>query len=100
MKIGSTGEKPRIESPPTGGRRPFACATGRFARTLALSVSVFVLAAAPAQAYVDPGSGTFLLQILAATAIGGLFYLRRIRDFFIGIFRIGVVKKEAPEKDE
>ena len=37
-------------------------------------------------AYLDPGSGSYLLQILIATFVGGLFALRaswgRIRSFF------------------
>jgi hypothetical protein len=37
-------------------------------------------------AYLDPGSGSYFIQILIATFLGGLFALRaswgRIRDFF------------------
>jgi hypothetical protein len=37
-------------------------------------------------AYLDPGSGSFLLQLLLATLLGALFLLRsswsRIRSFF------------------
>ena len=32
----------------------------------------------PAQAYVDPGSGAMLWQVLAAAVIGSLFYVRRV----------------------
>jgi hypothetical protein len=31
----------------------------------------------PAHAYVDPGSGSMLWQLAAATVIGSLFYVRR-----------------------
>jgi len=31
----------------------------------------------PAQAYVDPGSGSMIWQILAASIVGSLFYLRK-----------------------
>ena len=32
----------------------------------------------PAQAYVDPGSGSMLWQLAAAAVIGSLFYVRRV----------------------
>ena len=41
----------------------------------------------PAFAYVDPGSGSLLLQALAAVGVGLLFYLSRIRDFLLRLFR-------------
>ncbi len=59
-----------------------------------------IFLASPAYAYIDPGSGTFLLQILAAAALGGLFYLRRIRDYFLGFFRRETINEEAAERDE
>jgi hypothetical protein len=30
--------------------------------------------------YTDPGSGALLLQLLAASLLGGLFYFRKVRD--------------------
>jgi hypothetical protein len=30
--------------------------------------------------YTDPGSGALLLQLLIASLLGGLFYLRRAKD--------------------
>ncbi len=41
--------------------------------------------------YLDPGSGSYLLQLLIAGALGALFALRlywsRVRQFFSNIFR-------------
>ena len=41
----------------------------------------------PAYAYIDFGTGSYVLQILAASAIGCIFliknYLKRIKQFFI-----------------
>jgi hypothetical protein len=41
-------------------------------------------------AYLDPGTGSFLLQLLLATALGGLFmvktFWKRIKNFFIRLF--------------
>ena len=42
-------------------------------------------------AYLDPGSGSYLLQLLIAGALGALFALRlywsRVKGFFAGLFR-------------
>jgi hypothetical protein len=41
-------------------------------------------------AYLDPGSGSFILQLLLATLLGSLFiiktYWRKIKDFFGRLF--------------
>ena len=48
------------------------------------------LLARPAS-YLDPGSGSYLLQLLIAGALGAIFALRlywsRVRGFFSSIFR-------------
>jgi len=50
-----------------------------------------ILAAPPA--YLDPGSGSFLLQLLLAGILGGAFIVRsqwtRIKGFFRRLFRRG-----------
>lgn len=42
------------------------------------------------EAYLDPGSGSFILQLLLATLLGSLFiiktYWQKIKDFFGRIF--------------
>lgn len=38
---------------------------------------MLALFAANAHAYIDPGSGSFLLQILLAAVVGAMFYLRQ-----------------------
>ncbi len=40
----------------------------------------------PALAYVDPGAGSLMLQLLAAAGVGLLFYIRKIRIFFATLF--------------
>jgi len=41
-------------------------------------------------AYLDPGTGSFIFQVLVAAFIGGLFtiksYCQKIKDFFINHF--------------
>jgi hypothetical protein len=46
-----------------------------------------LLAMADAHAYIDPGTGSILIQGLIAAVVGGLFYARsawgRIKRFFV-----------------
>lgn len=38
-------------------------------------------------AYIDPGSGLLVWQVLVAIAMGLLFYLKRVRSFFVKVGR-------------
>jgi hypothetical protein len=38
-------------------------------------------------AYVDPGSGQLIWQMLAAACVGGLFYIKRVRVFLGGLVK-------------
>ncbi len=51
--------------------------------------TLLILLAVPqiASAYVDPGSGAMLWQILAATFLGMLFYIRKIVETITRVFR-------------
>lgn len=64
---------------------------------------VFVLSTKAAHAYLDPGTGSFILQVVAAGALGGLFALktfwRQIIDFFQRIFS-KKTRKQAPVKKQ
>ncbi|MDR5696556.1 MAG: hypothetical protein QN135_02425 [Armatimonadota bacterium] len=58
---------------------------------LAWTVAAFVLlAAAPAHAYVDPGSGTMLWQLILATGAGALLAGRRALARLFGLLRAGL----------
>jgi hypothetical protein len=46
-------------------------------------------------AYLDPGSGSFILQILLATLLASLLFMKGFWRKIVGIF-----KKPAPEEDE
>lgn len=41
----------------------------------------------PARAYVDPGTGSMLLQVLGASIAGAIFYFRELRIKFRSLFR-------------
>lgn len=62
-----------------------------------LSESARMILAAP-PAYLDPGSGSFLLQLLLAGILGGAFIVRsqwtRIKGFFRRVFSRGPSSEE------
>lgn len=37
-------------------------------------------------AYIDPGSGTFLLQVIIATGLSSLLFFRGLWSSFLGLF--------------
>lgn len=47
-------------------------------------------------AYIDPGSGSYLIQLLLAGILGVYYYLKGSKDKILSFFG----KKKAPEKDE
>lgn len=49
-----------------------------YVKAMIASVAILVAVEGSVHAYTDPGSGTMLLQMLAALAVGLLFYIRRI----------------------
>ena len=66
--------------------------------TVAAAVLILLVSAGPAHAYIDPGAGTFLLQILAAICVGGLFYLRRLRSALKKFFGGKGNQDETPDQ--
>ncbi len=60
--------------------------------------------AAPAQAYIDPGSGSMFLQLLVAAIAGGLWtltvYWRRLMGFFTPGRPSDGDGDEAPQKKD
>lgn len=51
-----------------------------FLRAIGPAALLFIGLVGPAYAYVDPGSGSLLLQLLIAFAVGLMFYLRKFRQ--------------------
>ena len=48
-------------------------------KTLACALAVSVSAVTPAAAYIDPGTGSMLLQMIGAGIAGAIFYFREFR---------------------
>jgi hypothetical protein len=40
----------------------------------------------PAQAYIDPGTGSMLLQVMGAAVAGAIFYFRELRIKILSLF--------------
>jgi len=47
-------------------------------------------------AYIDPGTGAMLWQVIAAVFIGLLFYVRRIVDWMASKFRRRAAHEDEP----
>ena len=74
-----------IMFPPSGRlhfrKRTFAPLGGLLHAALVLTF-LGIAIEQPAAAYTDPGSGAFILQMIAASVVGGLFYFRKFFAFF------------------
>ncbi len=66
--------------------------------TVAAAVLILIVSTGPAHAYLDPGAGSFLLQILAAIGVGGLFYLHRLRSALKKFFSGKGNRDEPPDQ--
>ncbi len=63
---------------------------------LACALVVTLAAVAPAAAYIDPGTGSMLLQVIGASIAAGIFYFRELRIKFKSLFS----RSEAPAAEE
>ncbi len=55
-------------------------------RVAAAAVPCLTLAAQTAHAYIDPGTGSMLLQIIGAGIAGAIFYFRELRIRLLSFF--------------
>jgi hypothetical protein len=63
---------------------------------LGCACAIAAAAVAPAAAYIDPGTGSMLLQMLGAGVAGAIFYFRELRMKFISLF----TRREAPAAED
>ena len=64
--------------------------------TLACALAVSLAAAGPAAAYIDPGTGSMLLQMIGAGIAGAIFYFRELRMKLLSLFS----RREAPAAED
>ena len=74
----------------------------RFFKITGFFIAIFILGTKDAHAYLDPGSGSYLLQLLIAGAVGGLFTVKtfwlQIKTFFSNLFSRKQKKDSADKK--
>lgn len=72
-----------------------------FMTLLIVAVLVCLIFPRPAYAYLDPGTGSYILQLLIAGLLGAAFavklFWKNIRAFFTGLFSS---EEESDEEDE
>ena len=63
---------------------------GRLLTTFSLVALLHAILAPPAHAYLDPGTGSYIFQLLLAGLVGLAFVIKvfwgRIKGFFAGLF--------------
>lgn len=64
--------------------------------TVALAASLVVASVQPAVAYVDPGTGSMLVQMMIAGIAGAMFYFRELRLQFMTWVRRVVLQRPEP----
>ncbi|MGH8197527.1 MAG: hypothetical protein ACRETI_05110 [Steroidobacteraceae bacterium] len=62
----------------------------------AAAVMIAAGLACPAHAYIDPGTGSMLLQVLGAGIAAGIFYFRELRIKVMSLFS----RRQAPAPEE
>jgi hypothetical protein len=65
-------------------------------RQVAFAAALVLGTAGTAQAYIDPGTGSMLLQVIGAGIAGGIFYFRELRIKVRSLFS----RSEAPAADD
>lgn len=67
-------------------------------------ITLILLFPKPAHAYLDPGTGSYLFQILIAGLFGSLFFIksifRGIKKFFKDTFKMKPAEEKATKTDE
>ena len=63
---------------------------------LVTALAVTLSSAGPAAAYIDPGTGSMLLQMIGAGIAGAIFYFRELRMKLLSLFS----RREAPVAED
>lgn len=66
--------------------KPTATKLAHALRTGGIAGAVMIATMGEAHAYVDPGTGAMILQIIGAAVAGTLFYFRQFRDWISAWF--------------
>ena len=70
---------------------------GVFGGAISLAVICLLFGASPAEAYIDPGTGSLAYQVVLAAALGAVFFVRRLRASVAAVIR-RMVKPPSSER--
>ncbi len=97
---GLGAETLKVEFMITAGK--FHCSIQRLSGTVVFSCLIVLLATRPAYAYLDPGTGSMILQLLLGGVAGALMvgklYYQKIRSVFAGF--LGRQVQDETHKDD
>ena len=72
----------------------------RFDLVILLIILLLTVSTKPAHAYLDPGSGSYIIQLIIAGGVGALFgvktFLLQIKNFFANLFKKKKDNSSAP----
>ena len=75
----------------------------RFDLVILLIILLLTVSTKPAHAYLDPGSGSYIIQLIIAGGVGALFgvktFWHQIKNFFTSLFRRKKREKEKTNPD-
>ena len=75
----------------------------RFDLVILLIILLLTVSTKPAHAYLDPGSGSYIIQLIIAGGVGALFTVKtfwlQIKNFFTSLFRQKNKQKEKTGSD-
>ena len=75
----------------------------RFDLVILLIILLLAASTKPAHAYLDPGSGSYIIQLIIAGGVGALFTVKtfwlQIKNFFTSLFRRKKREKEKTGSD-
>ncbi len=63
-------------------------------------LAIFMLLPFPAYAYIDPGTGSMILQVLAAALLAGMVFVQGIRTRLVAFLRKVFGKSESSKPGE
>jgi len=71
-----------------------------FATAACLALICLLCGPTPAEAYIDPGTGSIAYQLILAAALGAVFFIRRLRARVYSLVRRMSGRSESPPPQE
>jgi len=72
----------------------------RFTKLILIIVCILLLSYQHAYAYLDPGTGSYMLQVIMATLLGGIFAIKVYWRKILELLKRGFLKQSKNDTDE